>query len=348
MGLRFRKSVKLGIFRLNFSKSGMGWSVGIPGCRKTFKANGGTRTTYSIPGTGLSYSQERGTTKKRQTKLYNRPSQSNHNSNSTPIIKNTLTDLQENEFVKRLNKVCSHNKRRKLALILFGLFGIGCFGCVSENQLYLLPSIGCVIGFIHFFKKASISLDIIMDADLAQYYNKLCDGFQYLMTIERVWEIDSYFTDCESTLSVPKYSAILGKSKIDGLETDNEFYYIETYETKAYFLPNTIMAYQNKKWISVEYRNLETMYGDIKYQEYYNIPSDTNVLSKRYEHQNKDGSPDKRFNKNALISICGYGFIGIESSNGLKLYLMTSNREKAQDFESQLSEYSNQLKLLNK
>lgn len=55
MGFRFRKSVKAGPFRLNFSKSGVGWSVGGPGYRYTKKANGGTRTTVSVPGTGISY-----------------------------------------------------------------------------------------------------------------------------------------------------------------------------------------------------------------------------------------------------------------------------------------------------
>lgn len=56
MGLRFRKSIKLGGgARLNLSKSGVGFSVGTKGARVTKKAGGGTRTTISAPGTGLSY-----------------------------------------------------------------------------------------------------------------------------------------------------------------------------------------------------------------------------------------------------------------------------------------------------
>ena len=59
MGLRYRKSVKLGPFRINFSKSGVGWSVGNKWARYTKKANGGTRVTRTIPGTGISYVEER-------------------------------------------------------------------------------------------------------------------------------------------------------------------------------------------------------------------------------------------------------------------------------------------------
>lgn len=58
MGLRFRKSVKLGPFRLNFSKSGIGYSYGVKGYRVTHKAGGGVRKTASIPGTGISYVTE--------------------------------------------------------------------------------------------------------------------------------------------------------------------------------------------------------------------------------------------------------------------------------------------------
>lgn len=58
MGFRFRKSTKIGPVRLNFSKKGVGWSVGGPGYRYTKKAGGGTRTTLSAPGTGISYVAE--------------------------------------------------------------------------------------------------------------------------------------------------------------------------------------------------------------------------------------------------------------------------------------------------
>lgn len=60
MGMRFRKSKNIGGFRINLSKSGIGYSVGCKGVRFTKKANGGTRQTLSIPGTGISYVTENG------------------------------------------------------------------------------------------------------------------------------------------------------------------------------------------------------------------------------------------------------------------------------------------------
>lgn len=55
MGMRFRKSIKFGPMRINLSKSGIGWSVGVKGARFTKKAGGGYRTTVGVPGTGVSY-----------------------------------------------------------------------------------------------------------------------------------------------------------------------------------------------------------------------------------------------------------------------------------------------------
>ncbi len=59
MGLRFRKSINLGGgAKINLSKSGVGYSIGTKGARITKKANGGSKTTLSVPGTGISYVKE--------------------------------------------------------------------------------------------------------------------------------------------------------------------------------------------------------------------------------------------------------------------------------------------------
>ena len=64
MGFRYRKSFKAGPVRINVSKSGVGYSVGGKGYRVTKKANGGMRTTASIPGTGISYVKDYSTKSK--------------------------------------------------------------------------------------------------------------------------------------------------------------------------------------------------------------------------------------------------------------------------------------------
>lgn len=61
MGIKFRKSINLGGgTKLNLSKSGVGLSTGVKGFRVSKNTSGRSRVTASLPGTGLSYTKEYG------------------------------------------------------------------------------------------------------------------------------------------------------------------------------------------------------------------------------------------------------------------------------------------------
>jgi len=55
MGFYYRKSIGLGPFRVNVSKSGVGYSVGGPGFRTGISSTGRRYTTFSVPGSGVGY-----------------------------------------------------------------------------------------------------------------------------------------------------------------------------------------------------------------------------------------------------------------------------------------------------
>ena len=57
MGFSFRRSINFGFFRINFSKSGIGWSLSpIPGfITWTRSAQRKRYWTFRIPGTGIAY-----------------------------------------------------------------------------------------------------------------------------------------------------------------------------------------------------------------------------------------------------------------------------------------------------
>ena len=55
MGFFYRKSISIGPFRVNVSKSGVGYSVGGRGFRTGVSGQGRKYTTFGIPGTGLGY-----------------------------------------------------------------------------------------------------------------------------------------------------------------------------------------------------------------------------------------------------------------------------------------------------
>ena len=55
MGWQYRKSVSVGPFRVNLSKSGVGYSMGGRGFRSGVNSRGRRYSSVSIPGTGLRY-----------------------------------------------------------------------------------------------------------------------------------------------------------------------------------------------------------------------------------------------------------------------------------------------------
>ncbi len=62
MSFHLRKTFNLGNgIRFNLSKSGVGWSWGNHFFRKTYTSKNKTRTTLTIPNTGLSYISEKQT-----------------------------------------------------------------------------------------------------------------------------------------------------------------------------------------------------------------------------------------------------------------------------------------------
>jgi hypothetical protein len=59
MGFYYRRSVNVGPFRVNLSKRGVGYSVGVPGFRTGRSSSGRRYTTFNVPGTGFGYRTSR-------------------------------------------------------------------------------------------------------------------------------------------------------------------------------------------------------------------------------------------------------------------------------------------------
>ena len=117
MGFRFRKSFGKGPFRVTVSKSGVGYSVGTKGFRYTKKAGGGTRTTASIPGTGISYVTETSAKKAGAPASASRIQPTAAQSPSTPVQQrntsstaqpsNTSTTLSRHKYCPKCQKEIS-------------------------------------------------------------------------------------------------------------------------------------------------------------------------------------------------------------------------------------------------
>lgn len=138
MGFRFRKSKSFGPFKINLSKSGIGWSIGTKGVRYTKRADDKTQTTLSIPGTGISYVAVKGKSKNTLQENYTN-NQTFKNNNKLPFYKRLWFMWLMLFIIPPIGIVLlwifsNYSKKVKVALsIIFALFTIARFSNNSSN-----------------------------------------------------------------------------------------------------------------------------------------------------------------------------------------------------------------------
>ncbi len=156
MGLRFRKSIKLGLVKVNLSKSGIGLSTGIRGARIGMNSRG-TYSSVGIPGTGV-YSMSYGSSSTRKT------SAATSNAGVAPAIPSRSIQTKTSSGLFWIGAAD--------VLLLFVQFVVG------------IIAIGLTLAFYFLYLKKQPSYQAKMqlhDAKAAYksgYYQKAADGFE--------------------------------------------------------------------------------------------------------------------------------------------------------------------------
>lgn len=73
------------------------------------------------------------------------------------------------------------------------------------------------------------------------------------------------------------------------------------------------------------------------------IPQDADIIDYTWKYTNKDGSRDLRFSNNRKYPICKYGELTLKSPNGIHTIILFSNHDMAEDIQSKLVLFGNQL-----
>lgn len=329
MAFKYRKSINLGGgFRINLSKSGVGYSWGIPGYRITKTANGRVRKTYSIPGTGVSYSEE-----------YCRGSKESPHRNNN-IVQDKLIDIDSaeieefnsreyQELINRISKILKINRLSNFLLCFILLIAQPVFLAVS------LIGIGIKI-FIHIYGK--IELDYNLDEYMLDKYTKQSEAWLLLNENKKMWQIIQAATVSNQKInagasrninripiSILKKIPFYLKVNIDTLQ-------MKLRKEKLILLPDKIIIIRGVKVGAIDYKDIKIKASSTRFIESSVVPSDAQIIDYTWQYVNKNGTPDKRFNNNRQLPICLYASIYITSTNGLNIELQCSNVEKAKIF----------------
>ena len=340
MGWRIRKSINLGLgFRINLSKSGIGYSWGFPGYRTTKLANGGTRQTYSIPGTGISYADQQGKNKNNQ----NYDSQTNLITGETTIFENVpIEDITKNDPILK-----GINKARSLNILSNFLIIVG-FGIFIHPAFILSFLIGLIMKFIISYTM-KIKLYYEFDEENRKMYNSLKEIWISLSKSQKLWQVNSsvkvfntkYNAGAEHNIS--RSSAYISNKTPKFIKTNIDIYGLNLQNQRIYFTPDRILVFKPfKKVFGCTYRDMFLGLVSTRFIESERVPQDAEIIDYTWKYTNKDGSRDLRFSNNRKYPICKYGELTLKSPNGIHTIILFSNHDMAEDIQSKLVLFGNQ------
>ena len=336
MGLRFRKSINLGGgFRVNLSKSGVGYSWGGKGYRVSKTAKGKTRTTAFIPGTGISYSQEFGGKGKKNQNGYNSTPEKQQNA---PIVNNNLYDTQEiknadaktlvseglEEMLESANKALMLWRANAIVFFVSLILGLG-------FPLFFLLTAICVVFGIYLKKNAVINIEYTFEDDQAKEVDERMQPLIKISKSNKLWWISQSSKVIDKKYSAGASSSIKReKCKASTkapfpFTTNSTVISFSSGKETLIFMPDKLFIIQGSKIGALNYSDVDTSVHGQNFVERETVPKDAKIIDYTWQYVNKTGGPDKRFQNNKKIPICLYGEMEIRSANGVNTDIMFSN-----------------------
>ena len=333
MALRFRKSINLGGgFRINLSKAGVGYSWGVPGYRVTKTASGKVRSTYSIPGTGISYVNERRNGKKTEPHSAIKPMKITPQDALVDINSADIQEFQPAEYQDLTNKISKTIKINRISTILI------CFIIFAAQPLFLIVGIAGIVLKVVVHVYGKIELDYELDDYKKEAHNLRIKKWTSLNENKKMWQITQ-----SAVVTNKKVNAGAGRNinripfkfstlKPFYLKVNADILMMRLKKETLIFLPDKILIVRGLKVGAVDYDQVSIRVSDVRFIESGIVPKDAQIVDHTWQYVNKNGSPDKRFKNNRQRPVCLYGVILITSPSGLNVEIQCSSHEKAKNF----------------
>lgn len=326
MGWYLRKSVRLGPVRLNFSKSGVGASVGVTGAR----ISTGPRGTYVHAGRGGIYFRQR-------------LDGVNHLSIARPAVPDLsrvdpydppgvpapdlgdFSDTPPEPIIASINRAASIRAMAPLAMIAVSLLVVSLIasGLVAVGVLALvLGSVVVVMARRTDARRRTYPLHFELDEPTQRAYLARAAAVRVLSGAKRIWHQGG-------TVQV-------GPRKPPHIDTNVRIVGIDVGSALLLFFPDQLLVFRSGKYTAVRYDDLAVGYDTYNHVGSEHPPSDARIVGYQWLHSRVDGGPDRRFNHNPKYPIVQYGKVSFGSSNGSKIEIHVSSREIAERFVSDL------------
>lgn len=350
MPFYIKKSVSAGPFRFNFSKGGVGVSVGVKGLR----IGTGPRGHYIHAGRGgLYYRATLGNAgRSRSAAAFPQqplpPHATFHNDDvaMVEIESGDVMHMQDESFSELLSEINSKAAQTRMsAAIAWTAIVIGILAGLATGGpglfLCILALPGYAIGKWFDSYRQTTVLYYDLEGETETAYNRLATGFNGLNGCAAKWHIEaggavqsltawkrnagaSHLVNRKATTLAYKLPAVI-KSNVTppALHVGKQI---------MFFMPDIVLVQDGGRVGAVNYADLNVRWQDSRFIETERVPSDARVVDHTWAHPNKSGGPDRRFKNNRQIPICLYEAMHFTSNSGLNELLEFSRTGVAATF----------------
>ena len=345
MAFGFRKSVKAGPFRLNFSKAGVGISAGTKGARVGLNKRG----TYVQVGYGGVYYRKFASHRKGQHRdktLAPKNSESRllldeQEGNLETSLQDTLDKSTPKELLEKLKKSRAPAWEAYVIAVLVFLIGY------STDVLGAL-----VAALVAFFlmrwwgrKRRRAKLYYVLDEAGYNTLGSFQQVVNHLSQSQRLWYMahaevarDQKYTGGAGIL-VNRKTAKAGLLSMPGVKTNVDVYGIETDKGPSFFfLPDGLYVYQKGAYGLFPYTSQAWSSITARFIEQERPPSDAEQIGTTIKYVNKRGGPDKRFRINPKLAVMRYGELYLKAEDAMTVSFQVSNLEISEDVGNALRE----------
>jgi hypothetical protein len=334
MPFYLRKSVSAGPFRFNFSKGGIGVSVGVKG----FRLGTGPRGHYVHAGRGgVYYRGSIGRAGGRRAQLENAPSIPSRDlvfESEVEMVEVESGDVQamlDEEFSDVIDGINRKGQQPRMASLLgWGFSLIGLLTIISAGPsgawLTSLALPGWAIGrWLDSYRRCTVVF-YDLEPEVEQSYQSLVDSFDRLSGCAGKWHIKAggavqdlnvWKRNAGATHLVERKPTTLTYKIPDVIKSNVIPPALHVGRQIIYFFPDVILVEDKKVFGAVGYPDLQIRWQESNFIEDGRVPSDAKVVGHTWKHPNKSGGPDRRFNNNYQIPLCRYEVIHLTSETGL-------------------------------
>ena len=345
MGLTYSKSVRFGAVRFNFSGSGIGMSVGIPGLR----IGTGPRGAYISGGMGgFRYRQSLSSTPRATpARLAPQPAlPGGQQDGPSP----TIISTQEHDTLSVLQLIHSdsdgllqsmNEQRRKMALWPFAAGALFFIWFALTSALRTWPSwmnwaiaalFAAFVSWVYWRDKMR-KLTVLFfepDADTSGHFEALSQALSSAASMHKVKAVVStsryadrkYSAGASEGLRFSSASLTLGQGP--GVVANVQVPVLKTGRTTLAFYPDRVLAFQGNSVGAVSYAALSAEEERSRFVESESVPRDANVIDHTWQYVNRNGGPDRRFKNNRQLPICAYSQLNLSTATGLDIRLLGS------------------------